>query len=351
MRSPPIRRSPRRCATTSCGCWWCPLATVERPPPPQRLAGEEIARDGGFVIEGRLFAQQGVRIAAWGTSSRAPEAHAPGATVTLATGQRLRVAADGAFALHSPRPAAGTRLPRVFVTAAVPPSFTLENFRAVLGGGGPGQGIGRAFLNTLTVAIPATAIPILAAAFAAYALAWMEFPGRAPVEAAVVGLMVVPLGVALIPLLQLHNGPGIGKGYPGVWLAHTGFGMPLAIWQLHTAMAGRPRDPIKAARLDGAGELAIFRRIALPLCRPAVAALAIFQFLWTWNDLLVALVFLGTGEDRQVLTGHLVNLMGSRGGEWEILAASVFVAIAVPPVVFFTMQRYLVRGLLAGSVK
>jgi alpha-glucoside transport system permease protein len=214
-----------------------------------------------------------------------------------------------------------------------------------------GQSVGQAFLNTMTVAIPATVIPILIAAFAAYALAWMEFPGRALLVAAVVGLLVVPLQLALIPLLQFHNWIGIGKGYLGIWLAHTGFGLPLAIYLLRNYMVGLPRDIIENARVDGATDFQIFTKIILPLSFPALASFAIFQFLWTWNDLLVALVFLGTSNGQQVLTGNLVNLLGSRGGDWEILATSAFVSIAVPLLVFFSMQKYLVRGLLAGSVK
>ena len=201
------------------------------------------------------------------------------------------------------------------------------------------------------MAIPATIIPILVAAFAAYALAWMDFPGRALLIAAIVGLLVVPLHLALIPLLRLHLSIGIDKGYLGVWLAHTGFGLPLAIYLLRNYMVGLPRDIIECAKVDGATDFEIFLKIVLPLSFPALASFAIFQFLWTWNDLLVALVFLGVGDDRTVLTGALLSLMGSRGGDWEILATSAFVSIAVPLIVFFTMQRYLVRGLLAGSVK
>ncbi len=210
----------------------------------------------------------------------------------------------------------------------------------------------RAFFNTLTVAIPATVIPILIAAFAAYALAWMEFPLRALLIAAIVGLLVVPLQLALIPLLKFHNFIGIGKGYLGVWLAHTGFGLPLAIYLLRNYMAGLPRDIIENARVDGASDFQIFVKIVLPLSFPALASFAIFQFLWTWNDLLVALVFLidSTGETT-VMTRQIVELLGTRGGNWEILATSAFVSIAVPLVVFFAMQKYLVRGLLAGSVK
>ena len=210
----------------------------------------------------------------------------------------------------------------------------------------------KAFFNTLTVTIPATIIPILIAAFAAYALAWMEFPGRALLVAAVVAMLVVPLQLALIPLLTLHNQVGIGKGYLGVWLAHTGFGLPLAIYLLRNYMVGLPREIIECAKVDGATDFQVFTKIVLPLSFPALASFAIFQFLLTWNDLLVAMVFLiDSSGQTTVMTRQIVELMGTRGGDWEILATSAFVSIAVPLIVFFTMQRYLVRGLLAGSVK
>lgn len=331
--------------------WWRALTTQEQQLPPIRLSGDEAEADGAFVIEGNLFANQATTVSAWGTSSREPTAFEPGDVADLGDGQTLTVSEDGDFVLTSPATTEGTRLPRVFASAATPPEFTLDNYRTVLFTPSAGQSIGQAFLNTLTVAIPATIIPILVAAFAAYALAWMDFPGRALLVAAVVGLLVVPLQLALIPLLQFHNAIGIGKGYLGIWLAHTGFGLPLAIYLLRNYMVGLPRDIIENARVDGATEFQIFTKIILPLSFPALASFAIFQFLWTWNDLLVALVFLGTGNDQLVLTGTLVNLLGSRGGDWEILATSAFVSIAVPLFVFFAMQKYLVRGLLAGSVK
>ena len=170
--------------------------------------------------------------------------------------------------------------------------------------------------------------------------------------ALVVGLLVVPLQLALIPLLQFHNTIGIGKGYLGTWMAHTGFGLPLAIYLLRNYMVGLPRDIIENARVDGATEFQIFTKIILPLSFPALASFAIFQFLWTWNDLLVALVFLiDASGNTTVMTKQIVELLGTRGGDWEILATSAFVSIAVPLGVFFAMQKYLVRGLLAGSVK
>ncbi len=331
--------------------WWQALSTQEQQLSPIRIEGDEVPKDGGFVIEGGLFDSAGAVISAWGTSSREPSAYEPGAVADLGDGRTLTVSAAGDYVLTSPTTLEGERLPRVFATAATPPEFTTDNYSTVLFSPLAGQTIFQAFMNTATVAIPATIIPILIAAFAAYALAWMDFPGRALLIAAIVGLLVVPLQLALIPLLQFHNWIGIGKGYLGIWMAHTGFGLPLAIYLLRNYMVGLPKDIIENAKVDGATDFQIFTKIILPLSFPALASFAIFQFLWTWNDLLVALVFLGTGNDQQVLTGNLVNLMGSRGGDWEILSASAFVSIAVPLAVFFLLQRFLVRGLLAGSVK
>ena len=329
--------------------WWQAMSTQEAQLPAIRISGEETVENGRFVMQGALF--DGPVVSRWGFNSREPDAFAAGEVAALPTGQELSVSETGAWRLVADTTMADLRLPRLFVTAQTPPEFSLENYDTVLFKPSPGQSVGKAFLNTLTVSIPATIIPILIAAFAAYALAWMEFPGRALLVAAVVGLLVVPLQLALIPLLQFHNAIGIGKGYMGVWLAHTGFGLPLAIYLLRNYMAGLPRDIIENAKVDGATDFQIFTRIILPLSFPALASFAIFQFLWTWNDLLVAMVFLGTTDDEMVLTGTLLNLMGSRGGDWEILSASAFISIAVPLAVFFAMQKYLVRGLLAGSVK
>ena len=331
--------------------WWRAVTTQEQQLPAIRVGGDEVQKDGVFVIEGRLFESSGSVVSKWGTSSKEPTAYDAGQVVELEAGQTLVVQPDGGYALTSPTTLKDQRLPRVFSTATTPPEFTTNNYNNVLFSPMAGQTVVQAFMNTATVAIPATIIPILIAAFAAYALAWMEFPGRALLVAAVVGLLVVPLQLALIPLLQFHNWIGIGKGYLGIWLAHTGFGLPLAVYLLRNYMVGLPRDIIENAKVDGATDFQIFTKIILPLSFPALASFAIFQFLWTWNDLLVALVFLGTGNDQQVLTGNLVNLMGSRGGDWEILSASAFVSIAVPLAVFFSLQRFLVRGLLAGSVK
>jgi len=333
--------------------WWTALSTSS-----QNLSGRaaspeaQVETDGKFVISGNLLDGANAKVSAFGFRPLQPAAFEAGVTAVLGDGQTLTVAEDGSYEIVSPTRMEGTRGQRIFFTAAVPPRFTLDNYREVLSA----EGIGASFINSLTVAIPATIIPILVAAFCAYALAWMPFPGRAILIAVVVGLLVVPLQMSLIPLLKLYNGVGAffgvpAKTYVGIWLAHMGFGLPLAVYLLRNYMAGLPREIMESARVDGASDFDIFVKIILPLSFPALASFAIFQFLWTWNDLLVAMVFLGTGNDELVLTGRLVNLLGSRGGNWEILTASAFITIVVPLIVFFSLQRYLVRGLLAGSVK
>ena len=306
-----------------------------------------------YVIEGELFEDgKEVEVSVFGISSKAIDAFNVGETGALKKGGDITVSALGHYRMTNTEPFTSSRGQRIFVTAKTPPEFTLNNYKNVLFDPKNSEGMAKAFFNTLTVTIPATIIPIVVAAFAAYALAWMEFPGRALLIAAIVGLLVVPLQLALIPLLKFHNEIGIGKGYLGAWMAHTGFGLPLAIYLLRNYMVGLPRDIIENAKVDGASDFQIFIKIILPLSFPALASFAIFQFLWTWNDLLVALVFLidSTGETT-VMTKQIVELLGTRGGNWEILATSAFVSIAVPLLVFFSMQKYLVRGLLAGSVK
>ena len=314
--------------------------------------GVQVLENGTYVIRGNLYGEAGkAEIGAWGVNSREIDTHVAGDSAELGDGQVITVQANGDYVLTSPTEMTG-RGQRVFATAETPPEFTLDNYRSMLFDPNNIEGMAKAFFNTLTVTIPATIIPIVIAAFAAYALAWMDFPGRAILVAVVVGLLVVPLQLALIPLLRFHLNIGIGKGYLGVWLAHTGFGLPLAIYLLRNYMVGLPRDIIENAKVDGATDFQIFTKIVLPLSFPALASFAIFQFLWTWNDLLVAKVFLidSTGQTT-VMTNQIVELLGTRGGNWEILATAAFVSIAVPRAVFFAMQKYLVRGLLAGSVK
>ncbi len=211
------------------------------------------------------------------------------------------------------------------------------------------RGMGRAFLNSLIVTLPATVLPILIAAFAGYAFSWLDFKGRQVMFAILVGLQVVPLQMTLIPISRIYAALGLNGQFLGVWLFHTGFGLPYAIYLMRNFLGGLPSELFEAAYLDGANHWMAFRRLALPLAMPAVAALAIFQFLWVWNDLLVALVFLG--GTNPVLTYQISNMVTSLGSGWQLLTAAAFISMALPIVVFFAFQRYFVRGLLAGSVK
>lgn len=240
---------------------------------------------------------------------------------------------------------------------------TLNNYRQVLGGSSTtivedgeevtvsGGDMGSAFLNSIAVAVPSTVIPLLIAAFAAYAFAWMDFPGRRIFFILVVALLVVPLQVALIPILRDYSELDLNGTFLAIWLAHTGFGLPLAVYLLFTYIASLPGEIMESAAIDGASHFTTFTRLVLPLSVPALASFAIFQFLWVWNDLLVALVFLGISQDTAVLTQRLSSLVGSRGQDWHLLTAGAFVTMVLPLIVFFSLQRYFVRGLMAGSVK
>ncbi len=225
--------------------------------------------------------------------------------------------------------------------------WTLQNYSDVLFDGG----MGNAFLNSIVVAVPATILPIMVAAFGAYAFTFMRFPGRDLLFVLVVGLLVVPLQVALIPLLQIFNDVGIQGSFLSVWLAHTGFGMPLAIYILRNYMGSLPKEIIESAKVDGASHFRAFWTLILPMSVPALAAFAIFQFLWVWNDLLVALIFLGSSAESQVVTINLTSLLGEFGQDWHLLTAGAFLTMTIPLVVFFSLQRFFVRGLTAGSVK
>lgn len=243
-------------------------------------------------------------------------------------------------------------------------SFTLENYANVMTGKQyefkdadgnvrveQGSDMSAAFLNSLTVAIPATVIPILIAAFAAYGFAWMRFTGRKAFFVMIIALLVVPLQIALVPILKDYTTLRINGTFLAIWLAHTGFGLPLATYLLYNYISTLPRETLESAFIDGASHFTVFMRLILPLSVPALASFAIFQFLWVWNDYLVALVFLGSKADVQVLTMRLAEIVGSRGNDWHLLTAGAFVTMILPLVVFFSLQRYFVRGLLAGSVK
>jgi len=225
--------------------------------------------------------------------------------------------------------------------------WTLENYQNVVAA----HGLGHAFVNSLIVTIPATVIPITIAAFAAYAFAWIRFTGRDALFAVVVGLIVVPLQMTLIPILRLYTSTDVNGTFLGIWLAHTGFGIPLAVFLLYNFISQIPRDLIEAAAIDGASHFQIFTLLVLQVSMPALASFAVFQFIWVWNDLLIALVFLGTGPAVATMTARLSELVGSRGQDWHLLTAGAFLSVCVPLVVFFTLQRYFVRGILAGSTK
>ena len=225
-------------------------------------------------------------------------------------------------------------------------SWTLDNYSRVLD-----EGFGNAFANTLAVSVPAVVIPITIAAFAAYAFAWMKFPGRQLLFVVVVGLMVVPLQMALIPILRVYTRFDLNGTFPSVWLAHAGFGMPLAVYLLRNYMGSLPGSLIESAKIDGADHFKIFVRLIVPLSVPVLASFAIFQFLWVWNDYLVALVFLGIEPNVRVLTVELADLAGRGEGALNLLPAAAFVTMVLPLTVFFALQRFFVRGLTAGSVK
>lgn len=244
------------------------------------------------------------------------------------------------------------------------PRLTLDNYGQVLAGKTfdiktasgevrqvQGDNLIGAFLNSITVAVPATIIPILIAAFAAYGFAWMKFPGRKVLFIMVVALLVIPLQIALVPILKDYVQLDLNGTFLAIWLAHTGFGLPLATYLLFNYIKGLPRDILESAFIDGASHFTIFIRLIIPLSIPALASFAIFQFLWVWNDYLVALVFIGAKPNVQVLTMRIAEMVGSRGADWHLLTAGAFVSMILPLIVFFSLQRFFVRGMLAGSVK
>ncbi|MBN1410448.1 MAG: carbohydrate ABC transporter permease [Spirochaetales bacterium] len=240
--------------------------------------------------------------------------------------------------------------------------LTLKNYTDVLQGGTitfddgsgniitrEGNNFGDAVLNSLAVCIPSTVIPILIAAFAAYAFAWMDFPGRKPLFVIVVALLVVPLQIALIPILRDFTAWNLNGTFVSMWLAHTSFGLPLAIYLLYNYISTLPRDIFESAYLDGATPFVTFVKLVLPISVPALASFAIFQFLWVWNDYLVALIFLG--DKNRVVTSALAAMIGEKGQDWHLLTSGAFISMILPLTVFFALQRFFVRGLLAGSIK
>jgi len=225
--------------------------------------------------------------------------------------------------------------------------FTIQNYLHVI----QRANMGRSFFNSLMIAIPATVMPILVAAFAAYAFSWMRFPGRDVLFLMIIGLLVVPLQMTLIPILRLFNSLHLTGTFVGIWVAHTAYGLPFAIYLLRNFIGGIPEDLFESAFLDGANHVQIFYRLVLPIAVPAIASLSIFQFMWVWNDLLVALIYLGGTPEVAPMTVTISNLVNSYGGGWEFLTSAAFISMLLPLLVFFSLQRYFIRGILAGSIK
>jgi alpha-glucoside transport system permease protein len=250
--------------------------------------------------------------------------------------------------VNSLRPAADVASTGWWTAILPPDDLSLDNYATVIAQ----SGIERAFINSLFITIPATIIPILVAAFAAYAFAWMDFPFRNTLFVIVVGLLVVPLQTTFIPVLRLFADFGINGQFLAVWLAHTGYGLPFAIYLLRNYMGGLPKEVFESAAIDGASPVTAFVRLALPMSVPAIAALVIFQFLFVWNDLLVSLIYIGAANPQNLpLTVNIANLVNSLGGGWQLLGAAAFISMALPLLVFFTLQRYFVRGITGGAVK
>jgi len=253
-----------------------------------------------------------------------------------------------ALFVNSFRPAAEVSSSGWWTALAPPWEFTLANYEHVLAR----QGLGQAFVNSLFITIPATVISVMVAAIAAYAFAWMDFPFRNVLFVIVVGLLVVPLQSTLIPVLRLLASTGIAGTFLAVWLAHTGYGLPFAVYLLRNYMGGLPKEVFESAAIDGANPMVAFFRLALPMSVPVLASLAIFQFLFIWNDLLVSLIYIGATQSENLpLTVVVANLVSSLGGETHFLTAAAFITMALPLVVFLALQRYFVRGITGGAVK
>lgn len=230
---------------------------------------------------------------------------------------------------------------------STPTEFTIANYEQVL----LTQGMAQSFVNSLMIAGPGTLFTVLVAALAAYAFSWMDIPGREWLFLLVVALLVVPIQLTLIPILRMFASAGLTGTFPAIWLAHTAYGLPFAVFLLRNFFIALPKDLLESAFLEGASHFTVFMRIVLPLSVPALAALCIFQFLWLWNDLLVALVYLGGVRDVAPMTVTISNLVSSFGTQWHLLTAAAFVSMVLPLVIFFALQRYFVEGILAGAVK
>ena len=334
--------------------WWTSLTTTEINEI-YRMPGmnAQIEEEGYFKIKGNLFEENsGKKIESFGITSKKINEFNVSEVAVFKDESEVTIDEDGNYEWRSKKEFKKKKGKRLFTTSLSPPSFTFENYKEVLFK----EGIGRAFVNTMAVALPSTLIPLIICSFFAYSLTWMKFFGRDTLLAIIIASLVVPLQMSLIPILTIYNDFGAlfgvaAKSYPGVWMAHTGFGLASTTFLLRNFLKSLPNEMMEAAKVDGASHYDIFLRIIIPLSIPAFASIFILQFLWCWNDLLVGLVFLDQVPSEIILTAKLKELLGSRGENWEILTTGAFVSMTVPLFIFFALQRYFIRGLVAGSVK
>jgi len=334
--------------------WWTSLMTTEINEI-HRTNGKDkqIMENGYYIIKDNIFDNiEGKKISSFGVTSKKINEFNVGDTAVLKDKSLITVYENGDYEWKSEKEFKKKKGRRIFITATSPPNFTLNNYKEVLFK----EGLGQAFLNTIAVALPSTLIPLIICSFFAYALTWMTFFGRDLLLATIIASLVVPLQMSLIPILTIYNDFGAlfgiaAKSYPGVWLAHTGFGLASTTFLLWNFIKSLPKEMMEAAKVDGANHYDTFVRIVVPLSIPAFASIFILQFLWVWNDLLVGLVFLDKHPSEIILTAKLKELLGSRGENWEILTTGAFISMTVPLFIFFSLQRYFIRGLVAGSVK
>ena len=334
--------------------WWTSLTTTEINEIHRMLGMEHQIQDNNYyIIKGSLFEDNsGKKITSFGITSKKINEFTLNEIAIFKDNSEVTIDEDGNYVWKSKTKFTKKKGKRLFTTSLSPPSFTFDNYREVLFK----EGIGRAFVNTLAVALPSTLIPLIICSFFAYALTWMKFFGRDTLLALIIASLVVPLQMSLIPILTIYNDFGAlfgvaAKSYPGVWMAHTGFGLASTTFLLRNFLKSLPNEMMEAAKVDGASHYDIFLKIILPLSIPAFASIFILQFLWCWNDLVVGLVFLDQVPSEIILTAKLKELLGSRGENWEILTTGAFVSMTVPLFIFFALQRYFIRGLVAGSVK
>ena len=334
--------------------WWTALTTTQVNEI-YRTKGKEDQKlkDGYHVISDNFFQNsKGKKITSFGVTSKNINEFSVGETAVFKDGSKITVYQNGDYEWQSVEKFKKKKGKRVFITADSPPDFTLKNYKEVL----LKEGLGQAFLNTIAVALPSTLIPLIICSFFAYSLTWMNFFGRDLILACIIASLVVPLQMSLIPVLTIYNDFGTrfgfeAKSFPGIWMAHTGFGLASTTFLLWNFIKSLPKEMMEAAKVDGANHYDTFIRIVVPLSIPAFASIFILQFLWVWNDLLVGLVFLDKHPSEIILTAKLKELLGSRGENWEILTTGAFISMTVPLFIFFSLQRYFIRGLVAGSVK